>query len=113
MLRYIIIRVFEHAIHGFPFSEIYALLCRKIINNIDSNVTDPAVLDKAGAPLRGGQLFRKYLLNLCQQEFERQLNQNSTLDVTRRDLGLVQFIGELFKANFMIEKMIYILESAD
>lgn len=34
-------------------------------------LTLPPHLDKNGNPVVGGALFRKYLLNRCQEEFER------------------------------------------
>ena len=70
-LRQIIQLTFEKATDEPNFSEMYALFCRKIMETIDPNITDPTVLNKDGQPLTGGQLFRKYLLNRCQEEFER------------------------------------------
>jgi translation initiation factor 4G len=100
------------------------------METIDPSITDPAVLNKDGQPLTGGQLFRKYLLNRCQEEFERgwKVNLPPKPDETatgkeaellsdeyyvaakakRQGLGLVQFIGELFKLNMLIEKIMYV-----
>ncbi|CAE6521714.1 unnamed protein product [Rhizoctonia solani] len=63
--------VIEHAKDGAAFSEMYARLCRKIMEQISLNVQDETFLDSDGQPLAGGVLFRKYLLNGCQYEFER------------------------------------------
>jgi translation initiation factor 4G len=114
---------FEKATDEPNFSEMYALFCRKIMETIDPNITDPTVLNKDGQPLTGGQLFRKYLLNRCQEEFERgwkvnlpaKPDENELLSdeyyiaakAKRQGLGLVQFIGELFKLNMLIEKIMY------
>lgn len=128
-LRQIIQLTFEKATDEPNFSEMYALFCRKIMETIDPNITDPAVLNKDGQPLTGGQLFRKYLLNRCQEEFERgwkvnlppKPDDNATgkeaellseayylaAKAKRQGLGLVQFIGELFKLNMLIEKIMY------
>ena len=62
--------VFEKATDEAKFSEMYARLCRKMMEQISPNVTDES-LDK---PITGGQLFRKYLLNRCQEDFERGWN---------------------------------------
>jgi translation initiation factor 4G len=122
-LRQIIQLTFEKATDEPNFSEMYALFCRKIMETIDPNITDPTVLNKDGQPLTGGQLFRKYLLNRCQEEFERgwkvnlpaKPDENELLSdeyyiaakAKRQGLGLVQFIGELFKLNMLIEKIMY------
>jgi len=130
-LRQIIQLTFEKATDEPNFSEMYALFCRKIMETIDPNITDPTVLNKDGQPLTGGQLFRKYLLNRCQEEFERGWKVNlppkpdenasgkeaellseayyAAAKAKRQGLGLVQFIGELFKLNMLIEKIMYVL----
>jgi translation initiation factor 4G len=99
------------------------------METIDSDITDPNVLNKEGQPLTGPQLFRKYLLNRCQEEFERGWKINlppkpdddavgkeaellseeyyKAAKAKRQGLGLVQFIGELFKLNMLIEKIMY------
>jgi translation initiation factor 4G len=128
-LRQIIQLTFEKATDEPNFSEMYALFCRKIMETIDPNITDPNVLNKDGQPLTGGQLFRKYLLNRCQEEFERGWKINlppkpdddavgkeaellseayyTAAKAKRQGLGLVQFIGELFKLNMLSEKIMY------
>jgi translation initiation factor 4G len=128
-LRQIIQLTFEKATDEPNFSEMYALFCRKIMETIDPNITDPNVLNKDGQPLTGGQLFRKYLLNRCQEEFERGWKINlppkpdddavgkeaellseeyyKAAKAKRQGLGLVQFIGELFKLNMLVEKIMY------
>jgi translation initiation factor 4G len=62
--------VFEKATDEATWSEIYARLCRKMMEQISTNVQDDGIKNPEGKPMRGGQLFRKYLLNLCQEEFE-------------------------------------------
>lgn len=62
--------VFEKATDEAKFSEMYARLCRKMMEQISPNISDES-LDK---PITGGQLFRKYLLNRCQEDFERGWN---------------------------------------
>ncbi len=69
--------VFEKATDEAKFSEMYARLCRKMMEQISPNITDES-LDK---PITGGQLFRKYLLNRCQEDFER--GWNATRAATR------------------------------
>ncbi|KLO17689.1 hypothetical protein SCHPADRAFT_156858 [Schizopora paradoxa] len=62
--------VFEKATDEAKFSEMYAALCQKMMLQISPNISDES-LDK---PIRGGHLFRKYLLNRCQEDFERGWN---------------------------------------
>jgi translation initiation factor 4G len=87
--------------------------------------------------MRGGHLFRKYLLNRCQEDFERGWfvkeataasvaakasdNQTTkTLDAgfnideyyaaqkaKRQGLGLITFIGELFKVRMLTERIMH------
>ena len=63
--------VFEGATDRAAWSEIYARLCRKMMERISPNVQDDGIRNSEGKPIAGGQLFRKYLLNRCQEELER------------------------------------------
>ncbi|KZV84795.1 hypothetical protein EXIGLDRAFT_776164 [Exidia glandulosa HHB12029] len=99
---------------------------------------------RRGQPITGGLLFRKYLLNQCQEDFERgwtdqaktaaaaaekvqddevKKKSNQTAQggaevsfsdeyyaaqkSKRRDLGLVRFIGELFKLQMLTERIMH------
>jgi translation initiation factor 4G len=119
--------IFEHATDEPAWSEMYARLCRKIMDHI----------------IAGNLLFHKYLLNRCQEDFERGCqwfakeaavataatcvkssdNQaiktahakkgteeaelylgeyyNTTQEGTRQYLGLIKFISELFKLHML------------
>lgn len=50
--------------------EMLARLCRKMMEQISPEVQDGSVTVQ-GWPVTGGPLFRKYLLNRCQEDFER------------------------------------------
>lgn len=83
--------------------------------------------DKHGNPVVGGNLFRKYLLNRCQEEFERgwevnlpekpegQSEEAAMLSdeyyvaaaAKRRGLGLIQFIGELYKLGMLTLRIMH------
>ena len=79
-------------------------------------------------PVVGGALFRKYLLNRCQEEFERGWEVNLpeapeeskagevvmlsdeyyvAAAAKRRGLGLLQFIGELFKLGMLTPRIMH------
>jgi translation initiation factor 4G len=136
--------VFEKATDEATWSEMYARLCRKMMEQISSNVQDDGIKNNEGKPIAGGQLFRKYLLNRCQEDFERGWVAKETTaaaaaskaledeaikaanDKTKEDgkeeevvlysneyyaaqkakrqgLGLIKFIGELFKLQMLTE----------
>ncbi|KAG8710698.1 hypothetical protein FRC09_020972 [Ceratobasidium sp. 395] len=100
--------VFEKAKNEAAFSEIYARLCRKLVDQISPNIQDEAVQDNRGQPIPGGLLFRKHLTNLCQEHFERVLRHEATGTISKRqDLGLVRFIGELFVHNLLTERIVH------
>jgi translation initiation factor 4G len=62
--------VVEHATDCGPWIEMYARLCRKVMEQISPKVQDESIKDAEGKPIAGGRLFRKYLLNGCQKDFE-------------------------------------------
>ena len=137
--------VFETATNEAIFSEMYARLCRKMMEQISPKVQDDGLKNSEGKPFAGGNLFRKYLLNRCQEDFERgwvakeatatAAAGKSTADQTvkeanektkggeeselywyeyyaaakakRRGLGLVRFIGELFKMQMLTERIMH------
>ncbi|BFZ60315.1 hypothetical protein YB2330_001351 [Saitoella coloradoensis] len=128
-LRQVIQLTFEKATDEPTFSNMYARFCRKTMETVDPSISDNNVHDKAGNPVTGGALFRKYLLNRCQEDFERgwksQLPPKPEGDADtkeaelmseeyyiaaaakRRGLGLVRFIGELYKLSMLTEKIMH------
>ncbi|KIY68094.1 hypothetical protein CYLTODRAFT_421949 [Cylindrobasidium torrendii FP15055 ss-10] len=144
--------VFEKATDEAAFSEMYARLCRKMMEQISSKVQDESIKNQEGKPIAGGQLFRKYLLNRCQEDFERGWvakenaaaaaaakkgeddaakaenekkqdadgNTNADEEIAlysdeyylaqkakRQGLGLIKFIGELFKLQMLTERIMH------
>ncbi|KAF8537854.1 hypothetical protein BDD12DRAFT_806565 [Trichophaea hybrida] len=124
-LRQVIQLTFEKATDEAHWASMYAKFCKRMLETIDPSIKDENIKDKAGVVVTGGNLFRKYLLNRCQEEFERGWKVNLppapegvTEEVLmlsdeyyiaaaakRRGLGLVQFIGELFKLNMLTERI--------
>ena len=140
--------VFEKATDEATWSEMYARLCRKMMEQISPKVQDDGIKNAEGKPIAGGQLFRKYLLNRCQEDFERgwvakeataaaaatkamedqaakaaneQSKDGETGDeivlyseeyyaaqkAKRQGLGLIKFIGELFKLQMLTERIMH------
>ncbi|KAG9037103.1 hypothetical protein FS837_001504 [Tulasnella sp. UAMH 9824] len=137
--------VFEKAIDEEHQSETYAQLCRKMMECIAQNVQDDNIRNNAGEPIVGGHLFRRYLLNRCQEDFERgwsskdsaqaaatlkavgdsaaEDSSNTTSEdgepalhsdeyyalckAKRQGLGLVRFLGELFKLQMLSERIMH------
>jgi len=137
--------VFEKATDEATFSEMYARLCRKMMDLISPKVQDDGIKNAEGKPFAGGQLFRKYLLNRCQEDFERgwvakettaaaaatkatedravkEANEKTkgeeeselyseeyyaAAKAKRRGLGLIRFIGELFKLQMLTERIMH------
>jgi translation initiation factor 4G len=137
--------VFEKATDEATFSEMYARLCRKMMEQISPKVQDDGIKNNEGKPFAGGQLFRKYLLNRCQEDFERgwvakettaaaaaskatedqavkEANEKTkgeeeselysdeyyaAAKAKRRGLGLIRFIGELFKLQMLTERIMH------
>jgi translation initiation factor 4G len=139
--------VFEKATDEATFSEMYARLCRKMMEQISPKVQDDGIKNSEGKPFAGGHLFRKYLLNRCQEDFERgwaakdataaaaatKANEDKAVKeanemtkggggeeselyseeyyaaakAKRRGLGLIRFIGELFKLQMLTERIMH------
>jgi translation initiation factor 4G len=136
--------VFDKATDEEIWSEMYARLCRFLVERISQDVRDEGIHNVDGKPIAGGNLFRKYLLNRCQEGFERgwsareaamlaavsKAPDDETLGaaierasegekflhwdewsayqrVRRRGLGLVKFIGELFKLQMLTERIMH------
>ncbi|KAG6191417.1 hypothetical protein E4U10_004504 [Claviceps purpurea] len=141
-LRQVIQLTFEKATDEAHWASMYAKFCKRMLENMSADVRDERIKDKFGNVVSGGALFRKYLLNRCQEDFERgwtthlpaQPNGEDDKDneggadaskkglgdaallsdeyyiaaaAKRRGLGLVQFIGELFKLGMLTERIMH------
>jgi len=68
-LRQVIQLTFEKACDESHWSSMYAKFCSRMLQTMSTEIKDENVRDKHGQPVVGGALFRKYLLNRCQEEF--------------------------------------------
>lgn len=131
-LRQVIQLTFEKATDEAHWASMYAKFCKRMLETMSPDIKDESILDKNGNIVSGGNLFRKYLLNRCQEEFERgwkldlpdkpegergdektgeaaMLSEEYYVAATakRRGLGLVQFIGELYKLSMLTERIMH------
>ncbi|KAM3421408.1 hypothetical protein BST61_g1802 [Cercospora zeina] len=126
-LRQVIQLTFEKACDEAHWAGMYAKFCHKMLTTMSTDIRDETIKDKNGNPVVGGALFRKYLLNRCQEEFERgwQANlpdkpegesQEAVLlsdeyyvaaAAKRRGLGLIQFIGQLYKLRMLTLRIMH------
>lgn len=124
-LRQVIQLTFEKACDEAHWAGTYAKFCSKMLTSMSNEIVDETIRDRSGQPVVGGGLFRKYLLNRCQEEFERGWEANlppmpegkeATLlsdeyyiaaAAKRKGLGLIQFIGELYKLGMLTVKIMH------
>ena len=126
-LRQVIQLTFEKACDEAHWAAMYAQFCYKMLTNMSGEISDETIKDKTGQPVVGGALFRKYLLNRCQEEFERgwQVNLPDKPEgeskeavllsdeyyvaaaAKRRGLGLIQFIGQLYKLRMLTLRIMH------
>ena len=122
-LRQVIQLTFEKATDEAHWAEMYANFCKRMQENMSPEIKDESI-KKDGKPVVGGGLFRKYLLTRCQAEFERGWKVNLPEEgsseaklmsdeyyvaaaAKRRGLGLVRFIGELYKLGMLTERIMH------
>ncbi|CAG8979923.1 hypothetical protein HYALB_00013579 [Hymenoscyphus albidus] len=131
-LRQVIQLTFEKATDEAHWASMYAKFCKRMLETMSPDIKDESITDKNGNIVSGGNLFRKYLLNRCQEEFERgwkldlpdkpegergdektgeaaMLSEEYYIAAAakRRGLGLVQFIGELYKLSMLTERIMH------
>lgn len=126
-LRQVIQLTFEKACDEAHWASMYARFCKRMLETMSLDIKDENVKDKNGNQVVGGALFRKYLLNRCQEEFERGWEINlpdkkegeseeaamlsdeyyAAAAAKRRGLGLIQFIGELYKLGMLTMRIMH------
>lgn len=126
-LRQVIQLTFEKATDEAHWAQMYAEFCKRMLESMSPEIKDVRILDKKDNVVVGGALFRKYLLTRCQEEFERgwktdlpQKPEGESMEAAmlsdeyyiaaaakRRGLGLVRFIGELYKLGMLTERIMH------
>jgi translation initiation factor 4G len=126
--------VFEKATDEVTWSEMemYAKLCRFLMERISQDVRDEGIKNADEKLIAGGKLFSKYLLNRCQEDFERGWSAReaamlaaaeksgtsreilcpdehyASQKAKRRVLGLVKLMGQLFKLQMLTERIMHV-----
>lgn len=126
-LRQVIQLTFEKACDEAHWASMYAKFCKRMLETMSPSIKDENVRDKNGNPVVGGNLFRKYLLNRCQEDFEQGWESSLPMKkegeseeaamlseeyyvaaaAKRRGLGLIQFIGELYKLGMLTVRIMH------
>jgi len=126
-MRQVIQLTFDKACDEAHWASMYAKFCLRMLETISDDIKDASVVNKDGALVTGGGLFRKYLLNRCQEEFERgwtvnlpEKKEGESEEATmlsdeyyiaeaakRKGLGLIQFIGEVYKLRMLSIKIMH------
>ncbi|KAI7855389.1 armadillo-type protein [Circinella umbellata] len=131
-LKTVVRMIFDKACDEPHFATQWAKLCKKIQDilstskSFDTLIQDAAIKDKQGHPASGVYLYRCSLLNRCQEQFEmeggwwsnnsQQVSLNNVkmlsdeyyiaMKQKRQGLGLVVFIGELYKQEMLTSKVV-------
>lgn len=122
-IRTVIKLTFEKACDEPAFASMWARLCRTMYDSMTDDIRDTSILNDQNEPSSGVLLYRKYLFNRCQVEFEKGWKVNmpevdevdgmmteeyyAAAKAKRQGLGLIQFIGELFKLDMLSERIMY------
>ncbi|KAJ6627614.1 armadillo-type protein [Mycena sp. CBHHK59/15] len=98
----------ESAISQPIRSELYARLSRALMERISPEVRDDGIKNAEGKAIAGGQLFRKYLVNTLQEDFEKGWAPPDVEGTKKRKyLGLVRFLGAIFKMRMLTERIMH------
>jgi len=121
-LQNVITQIFNKATDEPYWSSMYAQLCGKLVKELDPEITDENQKGKSGP-----KLILHYLVDICHTEFEKgwidklPTNEDGTplapemmsdeyyemATAKRRGLGLVRFIGFLYRLNLLSGKMMF------
>ncbi|KAL2813937.1 armadillo-type protein [Aspergillus cavernicola] len=92
----------------------YAVFCKYILDNISPDIKDENLRDRNGNPFSGASLFRKYLLNPCQEEFSQIWDPEIRVSPDVPDelsaklgLGVLAFLGELYMVDMLTDRIIH------
>ncbi|KAI9264144.1 armadillo-type protein, partial [Phascolomyces articulosus] len=131
-LKTVVRMIFHKACDEPTFATNWAKLCKKLHDTLStypdaSTIQDPTIMKKGNnnnndndeqQPASGIYLYRCYLLNKCQEQFELGWSTDvETMEMfsdayyacmkqKRQGLGLVVFIGELYKQDMLLSRTV-------
>ncbi|KIK31363.1 hypothetical protein PISMIDRAFT_54226, partial [Pisolithus microcarpus 441] len=91
----------------------YTRLCHEMMETISPKVQDDGIKNAKGKPITGGQLFCRYLLHQCQEDFEHGWSEpySDEYYVAQKakcqGFSLIKFTGELFKLLMLTEHIMH------
>ena len=116
LLKEIVTIVFDKALSEKYFAALYSELCCTMDQKLPAVQTK---VEKDGEEVLQSTTFKRILLNKCQDEFMRGVTEISKENITeeeyeyklaaqkRRMLGNIRFIGELFKLDMIVERIMH------
>ncbi|RAL62234.1 hypothetical protein DID88_004805 [Monilinia fructigena] len=108
-LRQVIQLTFEKATDEAHWASMYAKFCKRMLETMSPEIKDESIVDKNGNIVSGGNLFRKCEREDAKTEEAAMLSDEYYVAAAakRRGLGLVQFIGELYKLSMLTERIMH------
>jgi translation initiation factor 4G len=120
-LKIFTVLIFDKACNDHSFTKMAAWISKRITEAISRDIKDEKVRDKTGELVCGANLFRKYLLNSLQEEFEKGISRDlpdskgstkensessNTVDGSHYWFGLVRLMAELFKVGMLTSRIV-------
>lgn len=117
--------IFHQATTEEMFSDLYARLCRKMMDNFSPETIDSTGCNDMGGPISNGTEFQKHLFALYQSHFEQWFDrsfagrgttqqaelypdaQHIGVKPRRQELGVTRFMGELIKSGVLEERVLH------
>jgi len=113
LIKEVVMIIFDKATSQTHFAALYSDLCRRISDSVpglddNGHLTEPnppPPYNVKGKAKRSP--FKRLLANKCQMEFEFVEQHKVLADQRGRVLGVIRFIGELFKNHMLSEKIMH------
>ncbi|PKC13852.1 ARM repeat-containing protein [Rhizophagus irregularis] len=110
ILREIIRLIFERSCNDSKFCAIYAYLCRKMMERVDPEIVDESIKNTDGKSVQGEDFEKGWKINIPSSSNESDLTSDkyyAAAKAKRKGLGLICFIGEMFKLNMLTENIMH------
>lgn len=98
-LRLVTKLICEHATDGHHRPRNYALLSHELWLNPSAQIDDVQTVGAVGEPMHRGELFRKYMLNRCQERFENGWKHNTDVSASTAEQKMAKHGAALKDSN--------------